>query len=41
MLTDDIQITAVTPRNELLPEPEDTLQRIIDETGMKDNKDQE
>ena len=31
----------VTPRNELSPEPEDEIQRIIDETGMKNNKDQE
>ena len=40
-LVDDIHVTVVTPRNELSPELEDEIQRIIDETGMKNNKDQE
>ena len=40
-LVDDIHVTVVTPRNELSPALEDEIQRIIDETGMKNNKDQE
>lgn len=40
-LKDNVRITAVQPRNESSPEPADEIEKIIEESGIGNNADQE